>query len=150
VPTAPYKRACPCGRGLRGPGPRCYACREGRTKGNGKCGLLPCVACGAMRKGCGKGLCLACFGDPAVRARFPGLYAAAAPSATPDFDGTPPPPAAPTDAPPGSAAKVEALAARAAAGEALWCRGDARDDDRARGWPAGRVVHDAGPRRRTG
>jgi hypothetical protein len=103
-----------------------------------------------MRKGCGKGLCLGCFGDPAVRARFPGLYAAADPSATPDFNGTPPPPAEPTAEPPGSPGKLAALAARAAAGQALWCCGDARDSDRAPGWPAGRVVHDAGPRQRTG
>jgi hypothetical protein len=144
VPTAPYKRSCPCGRGLRGAGPRCYACREGRTKGNGGSRRQPCVACGAPRKGCGKGLCLACFGDPAVRARFPGLYAAADPSATPDFNGTPPPPAAPTDAPPGSAAKVEALAARAAAGERLFHPLDRSDRLDSPGWPA--FVHAVRPK----
>jgi hypothetical protein len=96
--------------------------------------LTRCLNCRRLRSAARmkRGLCRspACWGDPAVRARFPcrgpaHLGVGAADPRRRDFAGPAPPPPAPACVPPGPA-KLPLLAERAAAGVALFPTPDPR------------------------
>jgi hypothetical protein len=128
----------------------CRACESARRRREREARRPAlCLRCGRRPPNRPRGLCWTCYFRSGDRLRYGG-HSEFTPWVHRRDPGSGQRLPEPTDAPPGSPGKVEALAARAAAGEGLWSRGDARDDDRARGWPAGRVVNDAGPRRRTG